>query len=161
MAARVVGSGMRVGPRSRRDVFAPSARHSYYVTEPGDVAGVPGWDRDVVYAAVRTADGIDDGCVVVAYDRHALYVATQSAVTYHPPGLLGVRRSPRLAVADAHEYRPDSAETVGVGAVTVEDTFDVLVPAFDWTTLTDDDVPPAVPRRRTHAPSETGAGTRT
>ena len=147
---------MRVGPVGDQDVFAPASRHSYYVTAPADLRIVPGWSQRVLSAALEAADDGEDGCVVVDYGRDALYLAAGRQLSYRRPGLLGIRSDPALVVPAASRYDPEGGETEPLGAVVVSPAFDVLVPAFDWRALDEDDVPPAVPRR-SRSPSGAGA----
>jgi hypothetical protein len=136
---------MRVGPVVDRDVFAPESRHNYYVTSPADLQDVAGWSRGELYAAVEAADDGEDGCVVVDYGRDALYLAAGRRLSYRPPRLFGVGGEPALVVPEARQYDPESGEGEPLGEVVVSPTFDVLVPAFDWSALDEDDLPPTVP----------------
>lgn len=147
---------MRVGPVVDRDVFAPASRHSYYVTEPADLRAVAGWSRAALYAALEAADDGEDGCVVVDYGRSALYLAAGRRLSYRPPRLLGAGSEPALVVPEPRRYDPETREAESLGEVVVSPTFDVLVPAFDWRSLDEDDLPPAVPRG---SQSPAGAGT--
>lgn len=138
------------------DITAPASRHNIHVTDRSDLDGIDAWSRDELYRAVKTADE-DGSLVVVDYDRSLLYLAARSALTYHPPRVLGLAAEPTLHVAGPTRYDPATAETEPLEARVVSPTFDVLVPAFDWTDLTEADLPP--PRSsRSGAPSGRGTG---
>ena len=143
-------------PLFNTDVTAPRSRHSVHVTDRGDLVGVGEWSRDALFRAVRAADERDE-VVVVDYGRSVLSLAERSALTYRPPRVLGIAAEPALHVASSTRYDPAGPETDPLGPRVVSPQFDLLVPAFDWTELTEADLPP---RRttRTGTPRGTGAG---
>ena len=154
-AARLAGhvSGLALGPYLWGQVTHPLSPHSVHVTGPEDLAGVAEWSRGELYATVEAADE-RDRVVVVDYGRSRLYLASEEALEYTPPGALG-GREPALDVAAPLVATPGESVTVAEGAdVTVSPEFDVLVPAFDLEEL-EEAPPPVEPLRR---PTSTGTG---
>lgn len=154
--------------RRVRDVTAPESRHSVHVTGPDDLVGIAGWSRETLYRAVKfvddgdvdaDADGGPSRTVVLDYGRGNLYAAAASELTYEPPRALGLLAAPALRVAAPDLLDPEGPSTEPFRPVTVSPEFDVLVPAFDWTELDADDLPPPVDYRSSESPSGAGTGT--
>lgn len=150
---------MGVSPRpGRRDLLAPESRHNIHVTDEADLRGIEGWSRETLYAAVKAADDGEDGCVVLDYDRAALYLTSGADLTYHPPRAFGLADPPALEVAAGLVYDPDDGAVDPLAdAVMVSPRFDILVPAFDWEDLDEDDLLPPV-ERYTTTPSDLPTG---
>jgi hypothetical protein len=146
-----------VHPLANADVTAPASRHNLHVTDRSDLDDVDGWSQDELYRAV-TAAAEDDDLVVVDYGRSLLYLADRSDLTYRPPRVLGLGAEPALHVAAPTRYDPAASETRPLDDRVVSPTFDILVPAFDWTELSETDLLP--PRySRSESPSGHGEGT--
>jgi hypothetical protein len=145
-----------VGWPTSDDVLDPRSRHNRHVTRPEDVEPVGGWPRETLYEAVRLADG-EGGVVVIDYGRSELYVADGSGLDYEPPRRLGFVAPPVLHVAAPRRFESRTGTTTPADPVSVSPRFDILVPAFDWEQLDEDDALPPVARRASR--SATGAGT--
>ena len=151
-------------------VVAPASRHSIHVTDPSDLTGVEEWSRETLYRAVKFADegeAADDATVrvvVLDYARYALYLARAAGLRYEPPRTLGLAADPVLYVTDPQELEPTApdwpaAREHEATSVAVSPQFDVLVPAFDWSELDEDDLPPEVTYRSSTSSSGAGTGT--
>lgn len=145
-------------PRVDADVIDPRSRHNVHVTGPGDLQDTGEWSSETLYAAVARADS-DDLVVVLDYGRTALYLAAGTDLTYEPPRALGLAAPPALGVADPALFDPETGTAEPVDAVVVTPAFDILVPAFDWEEMDEDDVLPPV--HTTGSYSATGSGTGT
>jgi len=114
------------------DVTDPRSPHSVHVASEADVPAIPPWGRDTLHRAVRLAD--DRGEVVVLdHDRARLYLADETALSYRPPGTLGLGRPPALVVARPALLRPG------------DDRYGLSVAPFDPAAL--DGPSPAWPER--------------
>ena len=140
------------------DVLDPCSRHNVHVSRPADLDGIGPWSAETLYAAVRRADG-EGRVVVLDYGRRELYLAAGDELTYEPPRGLGLAAPPALRVDEPHRVVPERQATAAVEPVVVSPEFDVLVPAFDWEELGDDDLFPPVDRRPSETPAGSGAGT--
>lgn len=142
------------------DVLDPRSRHNLHVTGPGDLQDVRigEWSGETLFAAVKRADEADS-VVVLDHGRTALYLADGADLAYDPPRVLGLTAPPALHVAGADRYDPGTDRTEPVGTVTVSPEFDVLIPAFDWEEMDEDDVLPPVDRVPSRSPTGTGTGT--
>jgi len=87
------------------DVTDPRSPHSVHVASEADVPAVPPWGHETLHRAVRLAD--DRGEVVVLdHGRGRLYLADAEALSYRPPGTLGLGRPPALVVGRPGLLRP-------------------------------------------------------
>lgn len=143
------------------DVTDPRSRHNIHVTAKEDLRGVGEWSRETLYQSVRFADRNSDRdfVVVLDYQRPAMYLTPGTALRYEPPRVLGVAAPPALHVRDPHRYDPDGPTATSVHPVTVSPKFDILVPAFEWNDLDEQDVIPPIDRRSSRSPTGTGSGT--
>jgi hypothetical protein len=148
----------RLLPGQPGNILDPRSRHNIHVTRADDLNAVDAWARDTLYAAVQHAER--EECVVVLdYGRSALYLTDGADLSYEPPRGLGFAAPPMLHVAAPRRFQPDEHATTAVDAVTVSPAFDILVPAFDWTDLSEEDLLPPIDTRRSRTPAGTGAGT--
>jgi hypothetical protein len=152
-----VGSGLE-RLRGIDDVLDPRSRHNVHVTSAADLDAIGPWSHETLYAAVRRADD-EERVVVLDYGRRELYLAAGTDLTYEPPRGLGLAAPAALRVADPHRIDPEQLTTAAVEPVVVSPEFDVLVPAFDWETLSEDDVLPPVDRQPSQTPAGSGTGT--
>lgn len=143
------------------DVTAPQSRHNIHVTSRDDLRGVGEWSGSTLYEAVRFADTDTDvdAVVVLDYRRTAVYLAPGTALRYEPPRGLGVAAPPALHVREPLLYDPDGPTATAIAPVTVSPTFDILVPAFDWNELDEQDTLPPIDRRGSRSPTSSGTGT--
>jgi hypothetical protein len=153
----------RIGTQLERlrgidDVLDPRSQHNVHVTRAADVEATGPWSGETLYAAVRRADD-EDRVVVLDYGRGELYLAAGADLAYEPPRGLGLAAPPALRVAEPHRIDPDGGTSTAVEPVVVSPEFDVLVPAFDWETLGEDDVLPPVDRQPSGTAAGSGAGT--
>ncbi|MFC7325079.1 hypothetical protein ACFQMF_10875 [Halorubrum rutilum] len=153
----------RVGSHLRRlrksdDILDPRSRHNIHVTRAADLDAVGPWSGETLVAAVRRADG-EERVVVIDYGRHELYLAAGTELTYEPPQRLGLAAPPELYVAEPHRIDLDHQTTTAIEPVVVSPKFDILVPAFDWEELSDDDMLP--PTNRQPSGTSVGSGTGT
>jgi len=140
------------------DILDPRSRHNVHVTRARDIDAIGPWSRETLYAAVRRADD-EERVVALDYGRRELYLAAGSDLTYEPPQGLGLAVPPVLHVAEPHRIDPDRQATTAIDSVAVSPEFDVLVPAFDWEALGDDDTLPPVDHRPSETPAGSGTGT--
>ncbi len=140
------------------DVLDPRSRHNVHVTRAADLDAVGPWSAETLYAAVRRADS-EERVVVLDYGRRELYLAAGGELAYEPPQRLGLAAPPALHVAEPYRLDPDRQTATAIDPVSVSPEFDILVPAFDWQELSDDDVLPPVDRRPSQTPAGSGAGT--
>lgn len=145
--------------RGVTDVTAPASRHNLHVTRRDDLEATGPWSTETLYRAVKRADEGESDVVVLDYARSNLYLAASSKLTYTPPKGLGFAAPPALAVVDPRRFDPDALTTEPHDSVTVSPEFDILVPAFDWEELSEDDILPPMDTRRTPAPTGTQTGT--
>lgn len=144
-----------------RDLLDPRSRHNIHVSTKDDLRAIPPWSQDVLYQAVRAADAQSDHVVVVDYGRAHLYVVATNDLSYDPPEALGLRTPPVLHVTDPTRFDPDGPTLVPHQSVTVSPEFDILVPAFDWDELGQDELLPPIDHQPTESPSSTGTGSPT
>lgn len=136
----------------------PRSRHNIHVTARSDLHDVGPWSTDVLYAAVVAADRADgEQAAVLDYGRENIYVAGVDSLTYHPPETLGFESPPTLAVTDPQLYDPDEPALLASESVEISPEFDILIPAFDWEELSEEDLLPPVDKR----PSESPTGSET
>lgn len=140
------------------DVLDPRSRHNVHVTRAADLDPVGPWSRETLYAVVRRADG-EERVVVLDYARREIYLTAGDGLAYEPPQGLGLASPPTLRVAEPHRVAPDQGAVTAIDPVDVAPEFDVLVPAFDWDEIDEDDVLPPVHRRPSGAPAGSGTGT--
>ena len=140
------------------DVLDPRSRHNVHVTRAADLDAIGPWSGETLYTAVRRADD-EERVVVLDYGRRELYLAAGTDLTYEPPRGLGLAAPPTLHVAEPHRIGPDRQTSTAIDPVVVSPEFDVLVPAFDWEALGDDDVLPPVDRQPSETPAGSGTGT--
>lgn len=144
-------------PTADRDVLDPRSRHNRHVTARDDIDAVPPWSVEELYRAVVAADRqADDVVVILDYSRSNLYLVVSSAIEYEPPAMLGIGSPPVLQVIDPLRFDPEANAAVPHVSVLVAPEFDILVPAFDWDEITDDDVLPPITIRPTESPTGTG-----
>jgi hypothetical protein len=148
----------RLLPGQPGDILDPRSRHNIHVTRADDLDVVGEWARDTLYAAVRRAER-EERVVVLDYGRSALYLADGADLSYEPPRRLGFAAPPMLHVGAPWRFQPDQHTTTAVDAVTVSPEFDILVPAFDWADLSEEDVLPPIDARRSRTPAGSGTGT--
>lgn len=141
------------------DVTAPQSRHNIHVTSRDDLRGVGEWTGETLYEAVRFADSNGDFVVILDYRQRALYLAPGTGLQYEPPRGLGVAAPPVLHVRDPHLYDPAGPTATAIAPLTVSPKFDILVPAFDWNELDEQDVLPPIDRRGSRSPTGSGTGT--
>lgn len=144
-----------------RDPLDPRSRHNIHVSAKDDLRDIPPWSQKTLYQAVRAADAQSEHVVVVDYGRSQLYVVATNNLSYDPPEALGLRTPPVLHVSDPTLFEPDGPKLVSYQSVTVSPEFDILVPAFDWDDLDEEELLPPVDRRPTRSPSSTGTGSPT
>lgn len=97
--------------------------------------------------------------VVGVSDNRGGEISAGADLTYEPPRGLGLAAPPALRVAEPHRIDPDREATNPIEPVVVSPEFDVLIPAFDWEALSNDDILPPVERRPSETPAGSGTGT--
>ncbi|MEZ3162729.1 hypothetical protein ABNG03_16680 [Halorubrum sp. RMP-47] len=140
------------------DVLNPRSRNNVHVTRAADLDPVGPWSRETLYAAVRRADS-EERVVVLDYGRREIYLTAGAGIAYEPPQGLGLASPPTLHVAEPHRFAPGQRAATAIDPVDVAPEFDILVPAFDWDEIDDDDVLPPVHRRPSGTSAGSGAGT--
>ncbi len=141
---------------TRLPITHPRSRHNIHVTARSDLRPVGDWSVETLYQAVKAAAAGDGHTVVLDYDRSKLYIAAAEELTYQPPEALGFESPPALDVAAPQLFDPDGPTLRSHASVRVGPEFDLLIPAFDWDELTEDDILPPTDRRPTRSPSGTG-----
>lgn len=140
------------------DILDPRSRHNIHVTHEDDLAAIGPWSSETLYMAVRRADN-KEWVVVLDYDRRELYLAASTDLTYEPPQGFGFTSVPALHVDEPHRIVHTQQQTTSIDPVIVSPEFDILVPAFDWQELSDDDVLPPIDHQSSGTPARSGTGT--
>ena len=149
---------MSLDPIHDRDLLDPRSRHNIHVTSRSDLRDIHEWSQDTLYQAVSAAD-TEDNIVVLDYGRTNIYLVGEEELEYQPPEILGVRTPPALRISSSRQFDPEGPKIVPNQSVVVSPEFDILVPAFDWDGLDEEDILP--PTDRTPSSTSTGAGTGT
>ncbi len=146
-------------PNTSPDITDPQSRHNIHVTARSDLCDVGEWSVETLYQAVKAADAGDDHAAVLDYDRSQIYIAATDDLTYHPPEALGFESPPTLEITSPKQFLPEKPKLVAHEPVTIAPEFDILIPAFDWDELSEDDILPPTQRRPSDSPTGTGTGT--
>jgi len=141
------------------DILAPESRHNLHVTGRSDLRDVGDWSAETLYQAVKAADAAGDHVVVLDYGRSNIYLCDPDTLTYHPPKALGLEAPATLALTEPERFDPTGPKVVPHEPVEVAPEFDILIPAFDWDELTEDDILPPTHIRSSDSPTGAGTGT--